>query len=103
MDIDNIVKLLRDPIDYKKICIDENNFLHKCILCKKFLKATEWSSIIEKYLKYERILSGFCNSLLPILVPSSISSSSIPLAIICSRACLLYFINCNTYIYCNYK
>ena len=51
MDIDNIVKLLRDPIDYKKICIDENNFLHKCILCKKFLKATEWSSIIEKYLK----------------------------------------------------
>lgn len=51
MNIDTIVKSMREKINYKKICIEENDFLHKCILCKYYLSATEWAPLLEKYLK----------------------------------------------------
>lgn len=53
-DKDNIVAIvisLRNPICYKNKCQIENNILYKCIYCKKYLSATQWSPLLEDYIK----------------------------------------------------
>lgn len=49
--IKDIVESMRKPICYKKQCINENNILYKCILCKKYLSATQWGPLLETYIK----------------------------------------------------
>lgn len=51
MDYDKIIKELRNKIDYKNIINSENNFLLKCLLCKKFLSSTQYSLLIENEIK----------------------------------------------------
>jgi hypothetical protein len=50
-DFISIVKEMRNPVDYLKVCKEEKDILRKCILCKKFLSSNQWSVLLEGYIK----------------------------------------------------
>ena len=47
----DLVKTMRNPINYKQICINEPDLLKKCLLCKKYLTSSQWSMLLENYIK----------------------------------------------------
>lgn len=59
MDYHLLVSKIRDSKNkMKKLCIEENDILRKCILCKTYLSPTQWSVLLESYIKK---LFGFNN------------------------------------------
>lgn len=52
----DLVNSLRKPVDYKKICNDENDILKKCILCKKYLSSNQWGILLENFIREHFLL-----------------------------------------------
>jgi hypothetical protein len=50
VDFHKIVDDLREPNKYKELCINTDNLLYKCILCKKYLSSNEYSILLEKFI-----------------------------------------------------
>jgi len=46
-----IVSSMKLTTDHKELCQNETNTLKKCILCKRFLSANQWSVIMESHIK----------------------------------------------------
>jgi hypothetical protein len=50
-DLVSIVKEMRNPVDYLKVCKEEKDTLRKCVLCRKYLSSNQWSVLLEGYIK----------------------------------------------------
>ena len=46
-----LVKDMRNAKRYYDMCVAETDLLKKCILCKKYLTPSQWSCILEDYIK----------------------------------------------------
>jgi hypothetical protein len=46
-----LVNSLRNEVTNYKICIEEQDTLKKCILCKKYMTDKQWSVLLEKHIK----------------------------------------------------
>lgn len=46
-----LVSSMKLATDYKTLCQNETDILKKCILCKRFLSANQWSVIMESHIK----------------------------------------------------
>lgn len=46
-----VLNFRNDTTKIKKLCINEKNLLTQCILCKHYLSAQQWSSILENKIK----------------------------------------------------
>lgn len=51
MDCESMVRKMREKNNNKNICTEENDLLKKCILCKYLLAPTQWSCLLESYIK----------------------------------------------------
>lgn len=63
---DEVLKLvnsMRNPINYKTICIKMDDTLTKCIYCKKYLSPTQWGPLLEKHIKKLFNLSNPINNI----------------------------------------
>lgn len=58
----NMVKLLRNPIDFRTICNNENDILYKCILCKNYLSSNQYGPLLHNYIMKEFNLSKPINN-----------------------------------------
>lgn len=50
-DLVSIVKEMRNPVDYLRVCKEEKDILRKCVLCRKYLSSNQWSVLLEAYIK----------------------------------------------------
>jgi hypothetical protein len=51
MDMESLVAYMKHKRIYKQQCIQENDPLRKCIICKYFLPSQQWASIMENYVR----------------------------------------------------
>jgi hypothetical protein len=51
MDYENIVSKMKEKNENKNVCIAEKDLLKKLVLCRYLLRPTEWSCLLEAYIK----------------------------------------------------
>ncbi len=51
MCVSNLVHVMRRANKFKTMCVNESDLLKKCIYCKHFMNAQEWSFVMERHVK----------------------------------------------------